>query len=217
MVVVFEEIIPTLEGRWTRIICKQPFVRDAILTQVVLPHFSDKKTFVVVYSEAMFRKFAKFLETSISKFPELERVFEKINFIKIGKKRLECKFGDLCMFVDQSNPNIVNELVQRFENLRCRDVLILHESFGFLLELLDLKEILDLFSVLPDDITLFGFRGYESHVDRIVNELYDVVVRIEPDDMIDETHYIVSVEDFSDCSKEFGRFRVKEGRLVDLE
>ncbi len=216
MVVVFDEIIPTLEGRWTRFICKQPFVRDAILTQVVLPRFSDNRTFVVVYSEAMFRKFTKFLETSISKFPELERFFECLNFIKIGK-RTECKFGNLCMFVDQSNPNIVNELVQSFENLRCRDVLILHESFGFLLELLDLKEILDLFSVLPEDITLLSFKGQESRVDRIINELCDVVVRIDPDDMIDETHYIVSVEDFSDCSKEFGRFRVKEGRLVDLE
>ena len=216
MVVVFEEIIPTLERRWTRFICEQPFVRDAILTQVVLPHFSDKRTFVVVYSEAMFRKFAKFLEISVSKFPELERVFERINFIKIGK-RTECKFGDLYAFVEQGSPNLVTELVQRFEDLKDNDVLILHESFGLLLELLDLKDILEIFSVLPDDITLFSFRGYESHVDRVVNEVYDVVVRIEPDDMIDETHYIVSVEDFSDCSKEFGRFRVKEGKLVDLE
>ncbi len=216
MVVVFEEIIPTLEGRWTRFICEQPFVRDAILTQVVLPHFSDKRSFVVVYSEAMFRKFAKFLEISVSKFPELERVFERINFIKIGK-RAECKFGDLYAFVEQGSPNLVTELVQRFEDLKDNDVLILHESFGLLLELLDLKDILEIFSVLPDDITLFGFRGYESHVDRVVNEVYDVVVRVEPDDMIDETHYIVSVEDFSDCSKEFGRFRVKEGKLVDLE
>ncbi len=216
MVVVFEVIIPTLERRWTRFICEQPFVRDAILTQVVLPHFSDKRTFVVVYSEAMFRKFAKFLEISVSKFPELERVFERINFIKIGK-RAECKFGDLYAFVEQGNPNVVTELVQRFGDLKDNDVLILHESFGLLLELLDLKDILEIFSVLPDDITLFGFRGYESHVDRVVNEVYDVVVRIEPDDMIDETHYIVSVEDFSDCSKEFGRFRVKEGKLVDLE
>ncbi len=218
MSTVFAKILPTLNGMRTRIVCKQPFVRDAILAQIILPYFSDKRIFIILYSEALYRKFMRFIENILVKFPELNPIIRELNVIKVGK-RLECKFGNLFAFVEQGNPlEECCELVRCLEGLSRDDVLIMHASMGFFFELLgDVREILEIFSILPSDITLIGFKSGERTMDSLINELYDIIVRIEQDSMIDDLHYVVSVEwTFTDNLKEFGRFRIKNGSLADL-
>ncbi len=217
---VFDEILPALEGVRTRVICKRPFVRDLILTHVFLPYFSEKRTFIIFYSEALYRKFVKFIDNALEKCPDLAKSVEGLNVIKVGKN-LECNFGKLYAFIEQGDPmKEAKELIRCLKGLKDEDVLIMHSSVGFFFELLgegNIREILEFFSVLPSDITLVGFKSGEKCVDSLINELYDVIVRIDQDRMIDDFHYIVSVEwTFSDNLVEFGRFRIKNCGIADV-
>lgn len=220
MSTVFDKVLPTLNGMRTRIVCKRPFIRDLILTRVILPYFSNKRTFIILYSEALYRKFTKFLENVLAKHPDLSSIVDNLNVIKVGRS-LECRFGSLFAFIEQGNPlEEADELIRCLDELRNDDVLIMHASMGFFLELLgdnNIKEILEIFSNLPSDITLIGFKSGERSIDSLINELYDIIVRIHQDSMIDELHYVVSVEwTFSDNLREFGRFRIKNGSILDL-
>ncbi len=220
MPAVFDKVLPTLNGMRTRIVCKRPFIRDLILARIILPYFSDKRTFIIIYSEALYRKFTKFFESLLLKCPDLNSTADNLNVIKVGKS-LECKFGHLFAFIEQGDPlEEANELIRCLDGLKDDDVLIMHSSMGFFFELLgdnNIKEILEIFSSLPSDITLIGFKSGERTIDSLINELYDIIVRIHQDSMIDELHYVVSVEwTFSDSLREFGRFRIKDGNIADL-
>ncbi len=220
MSTVFDKVLPTLNGMRTRVVCKRPFVRDLILAQIILPYFSDKRTFIILYSEALYRKFIKFIENVLVKCSNLSPVIDNLNVIKVGKS-LECRFGRLFAFIEQGDPlEEANELTRCLNELKDDDVLIMHASMGFFFELLgdnNIKEILEIFSNLPSDITLIGFKSGERTIDSLINELYDIIVRIHQDTMIDELHYVVSVEwTFSDNLREFGRFRIKDCKIADI-
>ena len=220
MSTVFENVLPTLNGMRTRIICKKPFIRDLILTQILLPYFSDRRTFIIIYSEALYRKFIKFLENALERNPDLSSIVDNLNIIKVGKS-LECRFGNLFAFIEQEDPlEEASELIRCLEGLKNDDILIMHASMGFFFELLggdNIKEILEIFSNLPRDITLIGFKSGERSIDSLINELYDIIIRIHQDTMIDDLHYVVSVEwTFSDNLREFGRFRIKNGIITDI-
>ncbi len=217
MPLVFERILPTLRGMRTWIICDTPFVRDLILFQTILPHFSSETVTIVVYSEALYRKFVKFLENALRISPKLEEFVDDLNVVKVGKS-LDCRFGRLVSFIEQGDPvEEAKGLVNSFEEIGEDDVLILHSSVGFLFELLGkdyMREIFEIFSSIPFDTTLIGFRSGEKKVAGLMNELYDVIVRVDRDCMVDD--YVVSVEfTFANGKMEFGRFKVKNGRIVE--
>ncbi len=219
MLSVFNRILPKLEGMRTRIICACPFVRDLILLQVILPYFVNKRKIIILYSEALYRKFIKFVDNTLTCFPELESVIGEINIIKVGKNS-KCKFGNLFTFIEQDNPKEeAAELTKILADLENDDVLIMHSSMGFFFELLgdtSIGKILEMFSILPDDITLIGFRSSERSVDILINELYDIIVKIHRDNMIDDTNFTISVETSGNVIREFGRFRIKDGVILEL-
>ena len=207
---VFDKIIPSLRGLRTRIVCPHPFVRDLLLTQILIPSFSDRRIFLMIYSEALYRRFVKFSENRLDDV--------ELYVIKVGK-RPECRVGRLFAFVEQGDPRReANDLIRVLDKLGAEDVLIMHSSMGFFFELLgddNIREILEMFSILPPDITLVGFKSGERTIDSLINELYDVIIRIERDEnMLDKNYYTITVEwTFKDYSIEFGRFRVRRGRI----
>ena len=214
---VFERVLPTLRSMRTWIICDKPFVRDLILFQVILPHFSNGDVTVVIYSEALYRKFVKFVENTLKVSPELKDFVREVNVVKVGKS-LDCKFGRLVSFIEQGNPiEEANGIINSFEKIGNDDILILHSSVGFLFELLgkdNTREILEIFSSIPFDTTLIGFKSGEKKVAPLMNELYDIIVRVEQDCMVDD--YVVSVEfTFANGKMEFGRFKVKNGKITE--
>ncbi len=219
MLGVFGRILPKLEGMRTRVVCTCPFVRDLILLQVILPYFVNKRNILILYSEALYRKFIRFIDSILMSTPELESMLDKINIVKIGKNP-NCKFGNLFAFIEQGNPkDEAYELTKILTELENDDVLIMHSSMGFFFELLgdaSIREILEIFSILPDDITLIGFKSSERSVDVMINELYDIILKIRRDTMIDDTNFTISMETSGNVIREFGRFRIKDGTILEL-
>ncbi len=207
MLSVFRKLLPRLNGMRTRIVCSNPFVRDLILANAILPYFLDKNVYIILYSEALYRKFIKIINNLYS-----ER-YSNVKIIKVGKRK-DCVFGKLYAFIEQGDTSKEYKgIIDAISVLTDDDVLVLHASVGFFFEILgSFRTILELFSVLPDDITLISFKSGERTVDVLMNELYDIFIKIRRDEMVGD--YTVSVEEMGSVV-DSGRFRIKNGELVE--
>ena len=206
----FEDLLPELEGYRVRIIYDSTTVKDLIVLQYIIPYFSKiKDTYIVLYSEALYYKFKKNVCELIKKLPELKKSFEKLKVIKIGIKE-ECAFGKLAGFVRQGNPeNEFNGLLKCLEKIDADDVLILNGSFVYYLTAIGktaFKRLIDMYSILPEGLTLFGFRHHcvsnSPEID-LIGDLYDVVIYIHKDEQaFDDRTYHFKVDcPFDQCSK----------------
>jgi len=208
MLSVFGKLLPKLNGMRTRIVCSNPFVRDLILANTIIPYFSNRNVYIILYSEALYRKFIKIMNIICSES------LPNIRIIKIGKRR-NCVLGKLFAFIEQGDVRKeLEELTSVLSKLSNEDVLIMHSSMGFFFEMLgSFRTILELFSVLPDDLTLIAFKSGEKVVDSLMNELYDIIVRIRRDAMVGD--YTISVEEMGSVV-DSGRFKIRNGELVEL-
>ncbi len=221
----FEDIIDELENLRTRVLYDSPVVKDLIILRYILPHFSKKKdVYVVLYSEGYYYKFKRRANYLMFKDPMMAEVLDRIKVIKIGLND-ECEFGDLFCFIKQGDAE------REFEGLRdiimkikSNSVLILDCDFMQLIAGISdgntLKRLIDLYSLMPDGITLFGFKHFSTYDrDAIITDLYDVLITIQRDESsLDNTTFRFDIEcQLSDICQKFGRFRVESGgRLVSL-
>ncbi len=222
----FEEVMDELDGLRTRIIYDSPVVKDLIIFQFILPYFSKKKEiYVVLYSEGYYYKFRRRANYLMFKEPEMARVLDRINFIKIGLND-ECDFGNLFGFIKQGDAEREFEGLRDFLlKIKSDGVLILDCDFMYLIagfsEKNALKRLIDLYSLMPDGITLFGFKNLNAQdKDVIITDLYDVLITIQRDEStLDNATFRFDIEcQLSDICQKFGRFRVESGgRLISLQ
>ncbi len=221
----FEEIMNEVESLRTRIIYDSPVVKDLIIFQYILPYFSKKKdVYVVLYSEGYYYKFKRRANYLMFKDPEMAMVLDRIKFIKIGLDD-DCDFGNLFGFIKQGDPEREFEGLRDFlVKIKPDSVLILDCDFMYLIAGLSdgnaLKRLIDLYSLMPDGITLFGFKNLNAqNMDTIITDLYDVLITIQRDEStLDNTTFRFDIEcQLSDICQKFGRFRVESGgKLVSL-
>jgi hypothetical protein len=218
-----EDVIPTLDGLRTRILYDSGIVKDLIIVQYIIPYFSAiKNTYIVIYSEALYYKFKRIVRRIIEKKPELKEAFSSLRVIKIGFYE-ECEFGELVSFVKQGN--VKDEFEGFMNTLNCiksNDVLILCGSIAYFLTLTGLasfKKLVNMFSVLPEGVTLFGFKRINivnSPVENLIWDLYDVIIYVEKDNAsFDDSTYNFKVE----CELEdnrYGKLKIDGGLLKSI-
>jgi len=218
-----EDIIPELEGHRTRVIYDSAIVKDLIVLQYVIPYFSKTKdVYIILYSEAFYYKFKKYVCSLIEKLPELKKSFERLKIIKIGLKE-ECPFGELVGFVKQGNSDDeFNGLIKNLENVNDGDVLILYGSVAYYLTSIGrkaFKRLIDMFSMLPEGLTLFGFRSsiLNSPEISLIGDLYDVVIYVRKDEQsFDDTTFYFKIEcPLKNCNK-YGKLKVRDGLLESI-
>ena len=225
MYVKLDKLIPELEGLRTRIFYDSSVVKDLILFQYILPYYCKKSTtYLMLYSEALYYKFKRRATYHMFKDPKMAEVLDNIKIIKIGYNQ-DCEFGELCKFIKQSTPKEeVKGIVDAISMIENKSTLILYGSIAYFMSVLGerdaLKLLVDMYSMLPDDITLFGFKPLKAlkPIDTFVSDLYDVIITIKRDEMaFDHATYILEVEcQLSDICYKSGKIKVEEGKLIPI-
>ncbi len=155
--------------------------------------------------------------------PELERSFENLKVIKIGLKN-ECAFGELVGFVRQGNlQDEFNGLIKNLENIGSNDVLILYGSVAYYLTAIGrkaFKRLIDMFSILPEGLTLFGFRPSccTSPEINLIGDLYDVVIHVWKDEQsFDDSTFCFSVDcQFRNSCNRHGKLKIENCLLKSI-
>ncbi len=217
----FEDIIPNLEGHRVRIIYDNSLVKDLIVLQHIVPYFAPKlKTFLVLYSEALYHKYLKRVIHLLEVKPDFEEALNDLNIIKIGMRE-EVTYGNLVCFIEQGElEGEFERLLKYLKRIEENSVLILYGSVEYFLTGMKdkaFKRLIDLFSVLPEGITLFGFRhrlGLKSLEVLLLSELYDVVVEVWRDESSLDQTYNFTVECQCHEGTVHGRFKIRDGILV---
>jgi hypothetical protein len=220
-----EDVIPELENLRTRILYDSSTVKDLIIFQHILPHYFQKSdVYIVLYSEALYYKFKKRGEYLMFKDPNMAKILDDLRIIKIGIYE-DCYFGELFDFIKQGDPEIEFEsLKDVLSQLKDDDVLILYGSMAYFMATLRkeeaLKKLIEIYSILPDRITLFGFKSIHSlhENDPLISEFYDVIIRVQKDEnAFDNVTFMFSVEcQLSQICQKFGRFIIEEERIISL-
>ncbi|GEM_PF-1546422 len=219
----FESLLPNFEGHRVRIVYDSSLVKDLLVLQHVIPHFVSKlKTYLVLYSEALYHKYLKRVFHLLKVKPDLEDALNDLNIIKIGIKD-DVAYGNLACFIEQGE--LDREFESLLEYLRKIDensVLILYGSVEYFLTGIKdkaFKRLVDLFSVLPERITLFGFRhrlGLKSLEVLLLSELYDIVVEVWRDENSLDDAFNFTVEYQCGEGTVYGRFKMRDGLLVSM-
>jgi hypothetical protein len=155
-------------------------------------------------------------------------ILDKTNIVKIGVKRKE-PFGKLYAHIPEGD--FVDE-VRSFETVASTltddDVIIL--AGFYLMPAIHgrerLKGIVRMFDSFPENITIFGlypYGLYDRGTNRVIERLYDVVIRVKRDNgdfgYNGEDSYVIGVEQsiLRDVPPSYARYRVSgNGRLVKI-
>lgn len=125
----------------------------------------------------MYRRLEKICESN----PQIAEILDKASIIKVGSSD-EISFGKLYKHIYGSTWN--ETLVNVVRELGGDDVLLLH-GFSILPIIYGQKGLIDVFRFLDamqDDVTVIGKcseKLYDGTVERIMERLYDVVLRVE--------------------------------------
>ncbi len=217
----FENIVSNFEGHRVRIIYDDSLVKDLIVLQHIVPYFAPKiKTYLILYSEALYYKYLKRVFHLLKAKPDLEEALNDLNIIKIGIKE-EVTYGNLACFIEQGElEGEFEHLLKYLKKIEENSVLILYGSVEYFLTGMKdeaFKRLIDLFSVLPERITLFGFRhrlGMKSLEVLLLSELYDIVVEVWRDESSLDRTYNFTVECQCCEGAVHGKFKIRNGILV---
>lgn len=198
---LIEEVVPKLEGLRTLVVYDSPLTVRILLLRHILPYYSNKNIYLIIYSESMCRRAKKSYESLIKMHPEIAGLLDRVNVIKIGFNR-DVPFGKLYHFINIEDPwcEKLAEVVAGFSR---RDMVIFH---GFsLVQLLYSEDWfaknLKFFDHIPPDITVInkissGF--YRGWVEGVMKKLHDVVIRAEKSEkglLNHEESYVIGIEE----------------------
>ncbi|WP_457549742.1 hypothetical protein [Archaeoglobus sp.] len=218
------DFMKELEGLRTRILYDSSVVKDLLIFQHIIPSYSDRNLYLVLYSEALYHKFCRRAEYLMFTNSSMAKILDNINIIKVGHSD-DINFGKLYAFIEHSTPR--EEFVTLMETLRHLDrksVLILYSSVAYIMSMLNEKEalrlLLESYGILPRGITIFGFKHLktQTRIDYYINDLYDVLITIRRDESsFDYSTYIFEAEcQLSDVCYKTCRLRVDNGRLIQI-
>ncbi len=219
------EIIPKLEHTRTRVVYDNIYPAMTLLLQNILPQFATKRIFFAIYSDIMCRGLQRFYTSCAEKSPEVVRLLEKANIIKVGQKK-QVIFGNLYKFIPESEAEEeLQEVEDAMRDLTDND-LIIFLGFHKLVLIRDysiLKNAIKIFNTIPDKTTVFCFTPagtYDEKINSLVEGLYDVMIRIKREEefmAFGEEIYLVGIEHslIQDIQTGYGRFKITEnGKFV---
>ena len=211
-----------LEGMRTRVLYDSPVVKDLFVFQYVIPSYSDRDIYIVIYSDALYYKFCRRAEYLMFMDSNMAKLLDSLNIIKVGRSD-EIAFGRLHSFIEHSTPREeFMAIIDVLSRLKKDDVLIRYGSFSYIMSMLDEKEALRLliesYGILPKDVTLFGFKHLktQTRIDYYISDLYDVLITIKRDESsFDYSTYIFEVEcQHGDVCYKTGKLKVRNGKLI---
>ncbi len=218
------DLMKDLNGMRTRVLYDSPVVKDLFILQHVIPSYSDRDIYIVIYSDALYYKFCKRAEYLMFTDPNMAKLLDSLNIIKVGNSG-EVSFGRLYAFIEHSTPREeYSSIIEVLSRLKKDDVLVLYSSVAYIMSMLDEKEALRLliesYGIIPKGITLFGFKHLktQTRIDYYINDLYDVLITIRRDEnAFDYSTYIFEVEcQLSDVCYKTGKLKIRDGKLVQI-
>ncbi len=221
-----EELIPKLEGLRTRIVYDFQAARDVLFFHHILPYFSSKRIFFVVYSDIACRKLKKKYEWMSELYPDIAKILDKTYSIKIGQND-SIAFGNLFDFIRENGSfKWLDALADSLKKIKDEDMIVL-SGFSLFVAINGqnaLREALRLIDSLAENVTFFGFYQeglYDDQTNRLMEKFYDVIIRVKKEDEFTgfgETTFLVGVEQsvVGDIEPGFARFKIEDGKLVEV-
>ncbi len=218
------DLMKDLNGMRTRVLYDSSVVKDLFILQHVIPSYSDRNIYIVIYSDVLYYKFCKRAEYLMFTDPNMAKLLDNLNIIKVGNSG-EVSFGTLYAFIEHSTPREeYSSIIEVLSRLKKDDVLVLYSSVAYIMSMLDEKEALRLliesYGIIPKGITLFGFKHLktQTRIDYYINDLYDVLITIRRDEnAFDYSTYIFEVEcQLSDVCYKTGKLKIRDGKLVQI-
>jgi len=221
-----EDLIPKLEGLRTRIVYDVQVAKDVLFFSHILPYFSSRRIFWIVYSETACRKLKNKYERFSKLHPEIAKILDYVYLVKIGYND-RVRFGKLYSFIrEDKNFKWLNEFSNIFEEIRDKD-LVTFSGFSIFVAINGrkaLKNLICLADLLPENVTAIvsyqdGF--YDDRLNTLVDKLYDVIIRVKKEEEFTgfgETTFLVGVEQSTveDIQPGFARFKIDNGKFVEL-
>ncbi len=218
------EIIPKFEHRRIRIIYDSSYAALCLFLYHILPYFSSKRVFIAAYSDVLCRRLEEIYNSLVQDSHEVRKILESAYIIKVGANE-EAPFGKLYSFIPQGNAyEEFDGLEGIFGKLNDDDLLILYGLYLFpaIYGKETLKRMVWLFNAIPKKVTVFGLCSeglYERRVDKVVEKMYDVILRVrkEKEEFFSEGIYTIGVEQsiVRDIQPGFMRFKILDnGKFV---
>ncbi len=142
-----------------------------------------RKAILVVYSEIKCGKIEKVIKSKTS--GELREVIGEIPVVKVGRTN-KTGFGNLVAYIEESEDlnEVGRELGAILKKLnRNRDKVAVFAGFELISYLYSPVEIVramdELFMHTPDMTKFFVFAGIRKECSKLINTLFDVVIRIQ--------------------------------------
>jgi hypothetical protein len=220
---LLNNVISKLDGLRTLIVYDSPLAVRAILLGHILPYYSNKNVYIIIYSESMCRRAKKSYESFIKICSEKAKMLDKINIIKIGFNK-DVPFGNLYEFINL-NESWYDRLSNIIKDFDKKDIIIFH---GFsLVQLMYRKDWiikeLKFFDSIPSDTTIINKISnnfYRDWIEGVMKKLHDVVIRVEKSEtsLLDhEESYLIGVEEsiVADLPTFCSRFKLSEDGVFE--
>ncbi|GEM_PF-1267625 len=189
-----------LEGLRTRIIYDSRQALISFLFNHIIPFYysKGKRINFIVHSELALRKLGIVTRQILAEDnPILTEAINKSRIFKVGSVK-EIPFGTLGGFIRLRDSNLFEWLMEIFKQFNKDDVVFLlgfytmHFFHGNIL-----PSFLDLFEVMPSDLTLFmpqPMGVLDAHTDRILGKLFDMDIVIKRIEDYFEEAYVIQLD-----------------------
>ncbi len=215
-------LISCLENLRTLVVYDSIYACNTLFFSHIVPFFSSKNLYIAVYSESMCRRLRKMYNSLLKVNPDITRVLNKANVIKIGCRN-NIPFGRFYEFIPEDD--WYKKLVEIVDGLGEDDLLILHgfsliPALGSKRDLLNYIKVLD---TLHDDVTVIGrfVRDlYSQDITRLIERYYDVTIDIKKDEIGCDECYVLSINQslIVDIKpRTIGRFKIWDYRFVEYQ
>ena len=196
---LLQAVLSKMNGKKILILYNSSYLLRCFLFCEVLPYFSSKNLYFIIFSDIMHRRLKETYESFKRVKPEIAEIFDRARIIKVGSKR-KTEFGKLCNFI-ALNEYWYKELPKIIINLSEKDILITH---GFsILPILHkdfLKVIVQILDILPENITFISKFPKDLEINlatecKFLNRLFDMVLRVEESEDYFSKSYLLHVDE----------------------
>ncbi len=177
-----DEVVAMLEGTNTAVVADDEHSAATFFCNFVNRNMA-RKAILVVYSEIKCGKIEKVIKSKTS--GELREVIGEIPVVKVGRTN-KTGFGNLVAYIEESEDlnEVGRELGAILKKLnRNRDKVAVFAGFELISYLYSPVEIVramdELFMHTPDMTKFFVFAGIRKECSKLINTLFDVVIRIQ--------------------------------------